>query len=597
MKKSFEELHEIDEYEEYTRSFDTRYIAEIQHLGLKTFRVIKDLNSYILDMKVKEQFHKWDTQWAKGLEKKRLQEEKETSLNLAKERTADAEQEQEQIENILLHTLDIDDIIDWETLIDKKKFKTPNPIKDLENELKKIKAPKKSPLNTNPKEPLIEDFQPKLSIIDKLFNSLAEKKKKQANQQFQTEKAIWEKAKTEVEEANNKIELSYKKSLETFEKKKKRTRTKFEKLEKDWKQSEIDFYSAQERNNLEVEKLKSQYSEHHPESVIQYCELVLNNSQYPDFMSKDFELDYNKQSKLLLVEYVLPAPELYPTLKEVKYIATKKEVKEYHISATQVAKKYDTLIYNITLRTLHELFEADQANAIELIVFNGRVKAVNKATGKKENNCIVSIQAKKDEFNEIDLSQIEPKACFKNLKGVGSSKLSGITAIKPIIQINRDDKRLVSSYDVADRLDDSSNIAAMDWEDFEHLIREVFEKEFSSNGGEVKVTQASRDGGVDAIAFDPDPIRGGKIVIQAKRYTNTVGVSAVRDLYGTVMNEGATKGILVTTADYGPDAYEFAKGKPMTLINGANLLYLLEKYGRKAKIDIAEAKRLQKENQ
>jgi len=25
------------------------------------------------------------------------------------------------------------------------------------------------------------------------------------------------------------------------------------------------------------------------------------------------------------------------------------------------------------------------------------------------------------------------------------------------------------------------------------------------------------------IAFDPDPIRGGKIVIQAKRYTNVVG--------------------------------------------------------------------------
>ena len=131
----------------------------------------------------------------------------------------------------------------------------------------------------------------------------------------------------------------------------------------------------------------------------------------------------------------------------------------------------------------------------------------------------------------------------------------------------------------------------MDWEDFEHLIREVFANEFNSNGGEVKVTQASKDGGVDAIAFDPDPIRGGKIVIQAKRYTNTVGVAAVRDLYGTVMNEGATKGILVTTAVCGPDAYEFAKGKPLTLMNGANLLYLLEKHGHKARIDIREAKK------
>jgi restriction system protein len=83
-----------------------------------------------------------------------------------------------------------------------------------------------------------------------------------------------------------------------------------------------------------------------------------------------------------------------------------------------------------------------------------------------------------------------------------------------------------------------------------------------------------------------------KIVIQAKRYTNVVGVSAVRDLYGTVHNEGATKGILVTTSDYGPDAYQFAKDKPLTLLNGSELLGLLQEYGHKAKIDLAEARRL-----
>ena len=108
----------------------------------------------------------------------------------------------------------------------------------------------------------------------------------------------------------------------------------------------------------------------------------------------------------------------------------------------------------------------------------------------------------------------------------------------------------------------------------------------------MKVTQASRDRGVDAIAFDPDPIRGGKIVIQAKRYTKTVGVTAVRDLYGTVMNEGATKGILITTSDYGPDAYDFVKDKPLTLLNGNNLLHLLEKHGTKARIDLKEAQQL-----
>ena len=120
----------------------------------------------------------------------------------------------------------------------------------------------------------------------------------------------------------------------------------------------------------------------------------------------------------------------------------------------------------------------------------------------------------------------------------------------------------------------------------------ISKDEFKTTGGEVKVTQSSRDGGVDAVAFDPDPIRGGKIVIQAKRYTNTVGVSAVRDLYGTVLNEGATKGIRVTTANYGSDAYKFAKGKPLTLLNGSNLLYLLEKHGYHARIDLREAKKI-----
>lgn len=132
----------------------------------------------------------------------------------------------------------------------------------------------------------------------------------------------------------------------------------------------------------------------------------------------------------------------------------------------------------------------------------------------------------------------------------------------------------------------------MDWKDFENLIREIFEQEFASNGGEVKITQASRDGGVDAVAFDPDPIRGAKIVIQAKRYTSTVGVSAVRDLYGTTLNEGATKGTLVTTAEYGPDAYKFAQGKPLTLLDGGNLLHLLAKHGHRAKIDLGEAKEI-----
>ena len=105
--------------------------------------------------------------------------------------------------------------------------------------------------------------------------------------------------------------------------------------------------------------------------------------------------------------------------------------------------------------------------------------------------------------------------------------MSALTPVPPLVFLDKSDKRFIDHYEVAESLDNSTNLASMDWEDFEHLVRELFEKEFTISGGEVKITQSSRDGGVDAVVFDPDPIRGGKIVIQAKRYTNTLASRAV----------------------------------------------------------------------
>ena len=158
--------------------------------------------------------------------------------------------------------------------------------------------------------------------------------------------------------------------------------------------------------------------------------------------------------------------------------------------------------------------------------------------------------------------------------------------------MKRTDSRFVDAKEVLNHLDNSTNLATMDWQDFEHLIRELFEKEFAGRGTEVKITQASRDRGVDAIVFDPDPIHGGKYVIQAKRYTNTVDVSAVRDLCAVVRKEGASRGILVTTSTYGGDAYAFANNEPVTLLNGAELLGLLKKHGYSFRVNLTEARQL-----
>jgi restriction system protein len=175
-------------------------------------------------------------------------------------------------------------------------------------------------------------------------------------------------------------------------------------------------------------------------------------------------------------------------LAEVKYVQTTDTLSEKFLSEAQSARLYEDVLYQITLRTLHELFQSDSVKAISTLVFNGIVTSTDRSTGNEVTACILSVQVSREVFLGINLAKVDPKACFRQLKGVGSSKLHSLTPIAPIMEMRRDDRRFVPSYGVAERLDEGYNLAAMDWEDFEHLIREIFGKEFSSGGGEVKVT-------------------------------------------------------------------------------------------------------------
>lgn len=553
-----------------------KYQQEIWHDGLKEHKVIIAPEKDILHNKVRVQVDKWVEKWNVICEKKHIEDTKKASVEEATARTYEAEQKLLEVENILLSTLEVNDAVDWEILKNKDKFKAPYPAKPTE--------PKHTTLPAAPDKNAIQ-FQPRLGFLSKIFKSLKAKAIAEAERIYSEAYSRWQKNYDETVEANSKLTIEYEEYLEVFNKK-----------VEEWEAQKSEFLKNQDDYNARIDDLKAKYLAHDTSAILENSEIVLNASTLPDFIHKDFEIDYNPDTKILIIDYMMPNIEAFPNIKEVKYIASRNELKETYQNTAFMEKLFDSTIYKLILRIIHEQFEADVINAIGAISLNGWVNYLNKATGNREDVCIASIQVKKEAINSIDLKNVDAKACFKNFKGVGSSKLAGITPIQPILSINREDKRFVDSYDVAHNLDESTNLAAIPWEDFEHLIREIFEKEFSGNGGEVKVTQASRDGGVDAVAFDPDPIRGGKIVIQAKRYTNTVGVSAVRDLYGTVMNEGAIKGILVTTADYGPDAYEFANNKPLTLLNGNNLLYLLEKHGHQAKIDLKEAKKINLEN-
>jgi len=470
---------------------------------------------FSLANKIEKQAQRWERERVRDLKAEKKQQ--------ALDKTVEVESDLKALRNILHTTLERDDRVDWESLLQRDPFPTAEP---QEGDYHKSSVSKS------------------LSFIGAF--------KKRAEEQVAKE------------------------------------RLEFEQAHADYTKRRDEWNEAQKEHNSSLARKKIAYEKGERDGVEEYIDLVFDRSaaDYPDVININSESMYDDKTKTLLVEVDLPNEESIPHMEAYRYIVARDLIEPKMMTKKNFVALYDDVQYQIMLRFIHEVFESDYKDHIQAVVLNGNTDVTDKGTGAVNKKTIATIQVKREEFVSVNLANIEPVACFRHFKGITAGSLVELTPVKPIMKIDKTDKRIIQAANVLEEFDPTQNLAIMDWEKFEVLIRDLIQKEFSNEGSTVEVTRASRDAGVDAIAFDEDPIRGGKFVIQAKRYNNLVPVSAVRDLYGTVVNEGAVKGILVTTSYYGPDAVGFAKDKPITLINGEQLLYLFQKHGYDFKIKL-----------
>jgi restriction system protein len=279
---------------------------------------------------------------------------------------------------------------------------------------------------------------------------------------------------------------------------------------------------------------------------------------------------YDPDERILQINQRLPA---------LHDIVVKRSDSKRPIAKRDVDGFLRKILPAIVLHIAQHAARNDLMDDVDTIAVNGWARFFEKKSGKLKDAYVITLKVLRSVILEIDINKADALLAFRELGGVFVYNPEEIVPIDPQIRLDKEDKRFVEGREVLSGLVQGQNLSTMDWQDFEHLIRELLSKEYARDGAEVRITRASRDQGVDAIIFDPDPLRGGKYVVQAKRYNAVVELSAVRDLWGTVMNEGASRGILVTTSWFGRDAYDWTANKPITLIDGQNLLALLAKHG------------------
>ncbi|HJZ90366.1 MAG TPA: restriction endonuclease [Gemmataceae bacterium] len=553
-----------------------------EYLGVR--KVIKAMTRSELQWLVDCQHAKWNEeekrkreQKQKEADRKRAQREAEALKDEADLETEAATKRIDSFREILATGLNKNLAPDWESMVDRSTF-PPFHFREAKPDLEAIRL---GLLGPEPKEehiPAPRAKQPDIfEVILPFLRRKRLRREAEAHEDYERRKkrarSAFAGAMREYQSGSPRVKAAYNAAVAAYNGKLKEAKHAYD-------AERMTYLAKQEAHNRAVLGFRERYRNGAVEAVERYAQMALENSEYPEGVSSDPDVLFDDVSRLLVINSWVPNPTDIPRIVEHRYIASRREIRPIEMKPKEFDALYDDVIHQIALRTVHEVLVADHAAQVGGVVFNGWVRGIDTKTGRPFTSCILSYQAPRQQFLDLDLTRVSPRECIRAFKGLTAGPLAMLAPVKPILDINREDDRFVESKEVLGYLHPETNLAAMAWEDFEHLVRELFEKEFAKHGGEVRVTQASRDRGVDAIAFDPDPIRGGKFVIQAKRYNVVVPVSAVRDLYGTMIAEGAAKGILVTTSYFGHDSREFAKDKPISLLDGENLVHMFQKHGR-----------------
>ncbi|MEU4877747.1 restriction endonuclease [Streptomyces sp. NPDC021608] len=331
------------------------------------------------------------------------------------------------------------------------------------------------------------------------------------------------------------------------------------------------------RHNAAIREVIDGVRHGDPDSVVEYFTAALYSSgTWPEEFPRQVSAAYDPAARQLVLDWELPGFDVVPETKSVRYVSSLDQDKETPRPVSQRRALYREVLAQSALLVLHELFASDELGALESVTMNGFVDEHDPTTGRRGHIFLATVMASRSSFRELHLTQVDAVSCLTDgLRGQLSARPDQRAPVRPSRRPHDVGHRVVAHGST-----EEPDLYDMDPIAFENLVAELFQ----AMGMQAVTTQRSNDGGVDVDATDPTPIRGGKIVVQVKRYRNTVPPTAVRDLYGTVQDAGANKGVLVTTSGFGPGSHTFANGKPLELISGTELVDLLHRHGLRGRL-------------
>lgn len=177
---------------------------------------------------------------------------------------------------------------------------------------------------------------------------------------------------------------------------------------------------AAERNS-QLDKLINDLAFDVPWAIQEYVSIILSNSVYPEGFPVEHDFRFDLDTRELSLTARVPPPSEVPTVKEYRYVKAKDEITPSTLPMREQKTRYAGAIWQVAIRTMHEVFEADRAGRILTISLTVDTTTIDPATGLPTVIPMVIVAADRETFQQYDLSKVVPDATLAHL-GAAVSK-------------------------------------------------------------------------------------------------------------------------------------------------------------------------------
>ncbi len=336
-----------------------------------------------------------------------------------------------------------------------------------------------------------------------------------------------------------------------------------------WREEQQRYNHARDQRNEALRARRRAYEAGEPAAVVDYSAMVLARSDYPDSYPRDAELEYHAEARTLVVDFTLPPIDCVPDVIEVTFDRAAMDYVVHRMSDVERAQLHRSLLQQVTLRTIHELFEADTANALDTIVLNGWLRS-SPVAGPLD--CVLSVRAAKAAFAALRLDRDPPERCLQSLESVGAELPSVTKPVEPIVPGSRRRDAPTAPAPPAASVYGGDDLAHMAPLEFERLVRLVLERDVQAHDEKVLVARMEHERQIRAMVVDAKTRRIVRLVAHAHACSEALPESTVAELQAAMESERASLGLLMSTGPVGDNVRELAASAGIRVIDCASSL-------------------------